>query len=175
MAGELTPDKWTLTPETLLAVIEKGGLAVDLSRLEDLVADHLGVPYVDSTATTRALRELTRRGWVLSDGLRVSITRAGLLSQVPKNVPGDADCGRFQEVLEHGPIVVGKIDQPPDHYATPSGMQPFQVIDAFELDFYEGSLIKYVLRWRKKDGLQDLEKAKHYLEEIIERAQADGR
>jgi hypothetical protein len=32
----------------------------------------------------------------------------------------------------------------------------------------EGSVIKYVTRWRDKGGLADLEKAKHFLELLIE-------
>lgn len=57
-----------------------------------------------------------------------------------------------------------------DHYQGAS-MQPFDVIDAFELDFYEGSAVKYLLRWRKKNGIEDLEKAKHYIEILIKKAE----
>ncbi|MNU03291.1 hypothetical protein D3C72_2472560 [compost metagenome] len=32
----------------------------------------------------------------------------------------------------------------------------------------EGNVIKYVTRWRKKNGLEDLKKAKHYLELLME-------
>lgn len=60
-----------------------------------------------------------------------------------------------------------------DHYQGAS-MQPFNVIDAFGLDFYEGSAVKYLLRWRKKNGVEDLEKAKHYIEILIEREQKNG-
>ena len=55
-----------------------------------------------------------------------------------------------------------------DHYKGAS-MQPFDVIDAFDLNYYEGSALKYLLRWRKKNGVEDLEKAKHYIEIIIEK------
>lgn len=55
------------------------------------------------------------------------------------------------------------------HYQTPSGMQPFDVIDAFGLDFYEGNALKYLLRWRKKNGVEDLKKAQHYINVLIER------
>lgn len=33
--------------------------------------------------------------------------------------------------------------------------------------YLEGNATKYVSRWRKKNGLQDLEKAKHYIEKIL--------
>jgi len=50
-----------------------------------------------------------------------------------------------------------------------ASMQPFDVIDIFGLNFYEGSAVKYLLRWRKKNGVEDLEKAKHYIEILIEK------
>ena len=34
--------------------------------------------------------------------------------------------------------------------------------------WFVGNITKYVLRYRKKNGMQDLEKAKHYLEKLIE-------
>jgi hypothetical protein len=36
------------------------------------------------------------------------------------------------------------------------------------LDFFEGNIVKYVTRWRHKNGLQDLQKAKMYLDKLIE-------
>jgi hypothetical protein len=54
-------------------------------------------------------------------------------------------------------------------------MQPFDVIDAFDLSFYEGSAVKYILRWRRKGGVEDLHKARHFLEEVILRAEAEER
>lgn len=83
----------------------------------------------------------------------------------------EADCGRFEEVLRRGPVQVGAVNRPPDHYKTETGAQPFDVIDMFGLDFYEGNAVKYILRWRKKGGIDDLRKAQHYIEEIIVRTQ----
>ena len=40
-------------------------------------------------------------------------------------------------------------------------IQPFDIIDAWELDFYEGNVLKYLLRYRYKNGSQDLKKAQH--------------
>lgn len=48
-------------------------------------------------------------------------------------------------------------------------LQPIDVIDAFHLDFYEGNALKYLLRHGKKNGKEDLLKAIHYIEFIIER------
>ena len=53
-----------------------------------------------------------------------------------------------------------------NHYKERS-MQPWDVIDAFNLGFYEGNVLKYLLR-DKVNKKEDLEKAIHYLEKIIE-------
>ena len=47
-------------------------------------------------------------------------------------------------------------------------IQPVQYIHANGIGYFEGNVIKYVSRWRNKNGLADLEKAKHYIELLIE-------
>lgn len=60
-----------------------------------------------------------------------------------------------------------------DHYRK-FKIQPWDIIDTYDLDFYEGSALKYLLR-RKTDRLEDLKKARHYLDKLIEREEAgDG-
>lgn len=61
----------------------------------------------------------------------------------------------------------------PDHY-NQNGMEVWDVIKAFTSNlsgaeaFYAGNAIKYILRWDKKNGIEDLEKAKVYIDKIIE-------
>jgi hypothetical protein len=47
-------------------------------------------------------------------------------------------------------------------------IQPVEFIYANAIGYFEGNVIKYVSRWRKKNGIADLEKAKHYIELLIE-------
>ena len=47
-------------------------------------------------------------------------------------------------------------------------IQPVEYIFANAIGYFEGNVIKYVSRWRKKNGIADLEKAKHYIELLIE-------
>lgn len=47
-------------------------------------------------------------------------------------------------------------------------IQPFEFIQKNGLGFCEGSVIKYVCRWRNKNGVEDLKKARHYLDMLIE-------
>lgn len=49
--------------------------------------------------------------------------------------------------------------------------EPIDLIQFTEtLPFCEGNVVKYVTRWRQKDGLQDLLKARWYLQRLIETA-----
>ena len=54
-----------------------------------------------------------------------------------------------------------------DHYAKHK-IQPWDIIDEYGLNFYAGNVLKYLLRYKDKGGVEDLRKAKHYLEKLIE-------
>lgn len=54
-----------------------------------------------------------------------------------------------------------------DHYKK-QAIQPVEYIHANGIGFFEGNVIKYVTRWRDKGGIRDLEKAKHYIDLLIE-------
>ncbi len=61
----------------------------------------------------------------------------------------------------------------PAHYKNlgakcPSCGHQLEAIDVTEaLGFVEGNIVKYVVRWRQKDGLDDLKKASWYLNRLI--------
>lgn len=61
----------------------------------------------------------------------------------------------------------------PPHYQTKSGLEAITVIEAFTdgLQGIEavctGNVLKYMLRWGEKNGIQDLEKARWYLDYLI--------
>lgn len=54
-----------------------------------------------------------------------------------------------------------------DHYKN-MPIQPLEYIVANDLQFCEGNVIKYVSRWRYKNGVEDLRKARHYLDMLIQ-------
>jgi hypothetical protein len=54
-----------------------------------------------------------------------------------------------------------------DHYKR-LPIQPIKFIHANGIPFCEANAIKYLCRWRDKGGIADLEKAKHYIELLIE-------
>jgi hypothetical protein len=55
-----------------------------------------------------------------------------------------------------------------DHYLVTGELQHWDMVAKFHLDYFQGQITKYVMRWRNKNGIQDLEKAKHFLEKYIE-------
>lgn len=54
------------------------------------------------------------------------------------------------------------------HY-TQHKIQPVVFIGENRLDFLSGNVIKYVSRYNLKNGVEDLEKARHYLDMLIQR------
>ena len=61
----------------------------------------------------------------------------------------------------------------PKHYKAKNGMEVIDVIEAFtaNLSGYEathtGNVIKYICRWKEKNGIEDLRKAQWYLNRLI--------
>lgn len=47
-------------------------------------------------------------------------------------------------------------------------IQPVEYIHANKMPFIEGSVVKYITRWRAKGGVKDLEKIKHFVDLLIE-------
>jgi hypothetical protein len=47
-------------------------------------------------------------------------------------------------------------------------IQPVEYIHANKLGYFEGNVIKYVSRWRAKNGIMDLHKARHYIDLLIQ-------
>lgn len=64
----------------------------------------------------------------------------------------------------------------PDYYKTQGGgLDVFDLVEMFGLDFFEGNVVKYVVRWRQKGGLTDLIKARTYLNRAIAKAERERR
>lgn len=62
----------------------------------------------------------------------------------------------------------------PAHYQTSNGLETIDVMEAFTEDMagYEAvctsNVLKYICRWKKKNGIEDLKKAEWYLKRLIE-------
>ena len=56
----------------------------------------------------------------------------------------------------------------PPHY-NQGGIEPIDYIVANKLSYCEGNVVKYISRWRFKGGVEDLKKAKQYIDFIIDK------
>ena len=62
----------------------------------------------------------------------------------------------------------------PNHYASDKGFEVFDVQEAFIHELkgmaasYWCNIVKYILRFQRKNGVEDLKKAKYYLEKLID-------
>lgn len=55
-----------------------------------------------------------------------------------------------------------------DHYSKRAGLQHWDIVRVMEWDYFQGNITKYLDRHRRKNGLQDLLKARHYLDKYME-------
>ena len=61
------------------------------------------------------------------------------------------------------------IDDPvnsPKHY-TQGDMEVITAIEGLGLDYHQGNVLKYISRYRFKNGMEDLQKAKWYVDRLI--------
>lgn len=62
----------------------------------------------------------------------------------------------------------------PDHYKSENGLEVIDVIEAFTSDLSgieavdTANIIKYICRWKKKNGVQDIEKAIWYAQHLVD-------
>ena len=91
----------------------------------------------------------------VNDWLSINCPEVELSLAVPKEVD---ECYEDEEVTN------------PKHYDNVGfAIQPIEYITKNELDFLEGNVIKYVSRYPHKGGVNDLLKAKTYIEFLITR------
>lgn len=58
------------------------------------------------------------------------------------------------------------------HY-TAHGIEPIDYIVANDMNFLEGNVIKYVTRYKLKNGLEDLQKAQQYLQWLVDEVERE--
>lgn len=66
------------------------------------------------------------------------------------------------------PLSPAKSTQVGGNHYREMAIQPIEYILANKLPFIEGAVVKYVSRWRSKGGVEDLRKARHMLDLLIE-------
>lgn len=61
-----------------------------------------------------------------------------------------------------------------DHYKAAGKTEHWDFVWQHNLDYFQGQITKYVMRWKRKGGLRDLEKARHFLEKYIELVKSES-
>lgn len=100
----------------------------------------------------KAYFELNGKQWELSDEEFVLITE----------LPDKLDC-------EVDPL---SVQIGGNHYKG-CKIQPIEYIFANGLGYAEGNVVKYITRWKNKNGIEDLKKVIHYAELLIQEAEKD--
>jgi hypothetical protein len=70
--------------------------------------------------------------------------------------------------LENGKRILARMKQIGGNHYKDMPIQPSEYITKNGLGWYEGNAIKYITRYKTKGGKQDIEKAIHYLELLLE-------
>lgn len=151
----------------------------DISRLDD-VLDHMKqlleiygnvtiADFYDLVGLTPNSED-TKRGWTDLENFKVE--------EYTRLIDNESVRYRLilpePEVLEE-PEPASKPDMVnhPPHYQSSNGMEVIDVIEAFTNTLVgieatdTGNVLKYMCRWKYKNGLQDLEKAQWYLNHLI--------
>lgn len=72
------------------------------------------------------------------------------------------------------PFILEKRKKKPDMVNHPPHYEclkpePIDVIESWDLPFHEAQVLKYTVRWKGKGGVEDLKKARFYLDRLIAR------
>lgn len=65
---------------------------------------------------------------------------------------------------------MNNVDHPAHYGGEDNPFEAIKIIEAHNLSFSEGNVIKYLLRYKKKNGLEDLEKAAWYMNRLVKMA-----
>lgn len=92
-----------------------------------------------------------------------------------KHIEEDDSCETFKKYVPDGGDYESedKMVSHPSHYQSKNGIEVIDVIEAFTEDLEgieavcAGNAIKYLCRWNKKNGVQDLEKSIWYIQKLI--------
>lgn len=114
---------------------------------------------------------------VYLDESRIIVNRPQHQDNIPTKVQSEKQTGGSAACAK-SPVRQASPKSPTDkqvggsHYQLP--IQPIEYILANGLGYCEANVVKYVSRWRNKGGIQDLKKAIHYLEMLIEQEEKDA-
>ncbi|MGH8433696.1 MAG: DUF3310 domain-containing protein [Pseudomonas sp.] len=167
-AEEPSPQPPAFTPASVVPCRHCGGEAIAYSRLRDGSQDWVhGVKcrYNDcSRVDTGATTEQAAADLWNTDHRQGVVTNHIFATSAADPLPAHPDARRF--------AVADMVNHPPHYNGHPSGVECIEVTE--RLPFSLGNAFKYVFRHRTKNGREDLQKARWYLQRELERAERGG-
>jgi len=92
------------------------------------------------------------------------------VERIVVNAKDGVKVGDMLKGAAEGQVIIEKdMVNHPAHYGGDNPLEVIKIIDAYDMNFTEGSILKYLLRYKKKNGMEDLKKAQWYLNRLIEK------
>ena len=155
-----------LSTRQIFALCKGVETADDVSKSLHALLSNGRVECLDKTAKPRLYRVVS--------GIETMPARRTQTRSRPRSVSVNARTQRPRPLEQPGDLVARATQVGGTHYLR-LPIQPWDFIEANRLGFFEGNVVKYVARWLYKDGVQDLHKARHYLDRLIEIAERQAR
>lgn len=157
------------TLKVLKTIIDRYGY-VSVADFYDAIGESNSISYTDSLYGWNTLND-----FIISETNHEKKFKFSVLVTLPEPKPisdlgfsfkshiiGAKNLNNVKENVNH-----------PSHYQSETGIEVIDAIEAFTFDlegiaaFDTGNILKYICRWNKKNGLQDLKKAEWYLQHLI--------
>lgn len=122
-------------------------------------------PVMQDMGLVEPLEMLKENGIISSEGLKIL---DGLKAQQARVHPSMTDASEWKYTLGDAVPVTPLATQVGGSHYKSMKIQPVEYIHANGIGYFEGNVIKYVSRWREKGGVADLEKAKHFIDLLLE-------
>lgn len=82
------------------------------------------------------------------------------------------DFNRLVDALKEPKSKANQIQYGGDHYHKYGDIQPWDVWSIWNLDPFQATIVRYIVRWKDKNGTGDLDKVQHYLQKYREEIDA---
>jgi len=113
------------------------------------------------------IRVLLDLGWPVADIVKKTKATPAYVYNVKKKAEVKTKV-KADTTEDAKPQTANDVQVGGDHYKMQS-IQPWDAIESWGLGFLDGNVVKYVARHKLKGGVDDLKKARHYLDKLIEK------
>lgn len=170
--GESTPKEDKKTAEEIAPIL--WGACVEflteeeLASLRSVIEDQaVSVNFIDCSTLLNAFQwDISSQGYDFWSAL--SYRQDLLLNADKKTHPVQATPTSLGiQPVEYIPTTALDVQEGGSHYKK-LGIQPVEYIHANDLDYFQGNVVKYITRYKDKNGIEDVKKAIHYCQLILE-------